>query len=129
MSITSKLQRLSLGIAAVCAVAALTAPVGLAATAGPDGWYGYAVSLTAQDNAQRFITDTLGGTGRPVQAPAMRFVTDTLAPGGGGGVAPSAATGFDWADAGIGAAGTAAAVLLMAGGSILVARRRRHLAF
>ena len=120
-------------------VAAAVAPSALAAK---DSWYGYAVSLTqAQTSAPlitdtlapggsppvqsyRFVTDTLapGGTA-PVES--YRFITDTLAPGGGTSVVSApASSGFDWADAGIGAG-------VMAGiGALLLASvrllQRRH---
>ena len=88
---THTIPRLAQGIAVAIAVAALIAPPGLAGStthnASHDPWYGYAVSLTARDARQHLITDTLGGTGRPEQAPAYRFVTDTLAPGGGSSLA------------------------------------------
>ena len=100
-------------------VAAAVAPSALAAK---DSWYGYAVSLTQAQQSAPFITDTLapGGTA-PVES--YRFITDTLAPGGGTSVAP-ASSGFDWADAGIGAG-------VMAGiGALLLASvrllQRRH---
>ena len=94
-----------------------------------DPWYGYAVSLTAQDAGPRFITDTLGGNGVPAPAPGYRFITDTLAPGGGGTLVEAPAVGFDWTDAGVGAAGAIGALLLAIVGSALVARRRGRLAF
>jgi hypothetical protein len=118
-------------------VAAAVAPSALAAK---DSWYGYAVSLTQAQHSAPFITDTLApGGSAPVQsyrfvtdtlapggtAPveSYRFITDTLAPGGGTSVAP-ASSGFDWADAGIGAG-------VMAGiGALLLASvrllQRRH---
>ena len=116
------------------------APGGSASVGGRDSWYGYAVSLTQAQHSAPFITDTLApGGSAPVQsyrfvtdtlapggtAPveSYRFITDTLAPGGGTSVAP-ASSGFDWADAGIGAG-------VMAGiGALLLASvrllQRRH---
>src|SRR5579859_5353356 len=76
----------------------------------------------------RFITDTLapGGSG-PVQG--YRLITDTLAPGGGTNVSAPAAGGFDWADAGIGAAIAAGLLLVLLGsGRALQQHRRRVVA-
>ena len=105
------------------------------------------MAASAPDALARFITDTLGGNGGVVQAQGHRFTTDTLATGGGssqpesyrfttdtlapGGGMQAAApvAGFDWSDAGIGAAATLGLVLLMLTGSLLVLRRRGRLAF
>ncbi len=120
----------------------------------PDPWFNYAVSLrtrtnTANHSGYRFTTDTLGGNGQPKSTPGYRFITDTLggnaqpkatsgyrfitdtlAPGSGNPPATGfVSTGFDWADAGIGAAATLGLVLLMLTGSLLVLRRRGRLAF
>jgi hypothetical protein len=100
----------------------------------PDPWFNYAVSLstrtnTANHSGYRFITDTLGGNSQPKPTPGYRFITDTLAPGSSN---PSAtalvSTGFDWGDAGVGAAATLGLVLLMLTGSLML-RRRGRLAF
>jgi hypothetical protein len=74
-----------------------------------------------------FTTDTLapGGTA-PVQS--YRFITDTLATGGGPVVAAPVAGGFDWADAGIGAAATAGLMLLLLGSARVMQQHRRRLA-
>lgn len=67
---------------------------------------------------------------RPVsQSQGYRFITDTLAPGGGSSIeaAPSA-TGFSWADAGVGAGTAAGALLVLLGGTLVVARRQDRLA-
>jgi hypothetical protein len=56
------------------------------------------------------------------------FITDTL--GGNGGASPvtaPTATGFDWADAGIGASTAVGAIFVLIGGTLLV-RRRAHVA-
>jgi hypothetical protein len=102
----------------------LTALVAALATAAP-------TALAARHDAQgyRFITDTLGGNGHPQQANGYRFTTDTL--GGNGGAplpAPTAAPGFDWTDAGVGAVTGVGAVFVLLGGTLLVARRRGQLA-
>ena len=75
-----------------------------------------------------FITDTLGGNGHPHMVQGYRFITDTL--GGNGGASPvtsPTATGFDWADAGIGASTAVGAIFVLIGGTLLV-RRRAHVA-
>jgi hypothetical protein len=79
--------------------------------------------------SNRFITDTLGGDGHPQQVKGYRFITDTLAPGGGLAIeaAPSA-TGFNWADAGVGAGTAAGALLMLLGGILVVVRRQGRLA-
>jgi hypothetical protein len=76
----------------------------------------------------RFITDTLGGDGHPRAVQGYRFITDTL--GGNGGpsaVTVPSATGFDWGDAGIGAATAVGAIFVALGATSLV-RRRSQLA-
>jgi hypothetical protein len=75
-----------------------------------------------------FVTDTLapgGGTSAPVQG--YRFITDTLAPGGGSSEVAStpSASGFDWGDAGIGAAGMVGIVLALLASVRVLAHRRR----
>jgi hypothetical protein len=100
----------------------------------PDPWFNYAVSLstrtnTANHSGYRFTTDTLGGNGQPKPTPGYRFITDTLAPGSGNPPAIAlVSTGFDWGDAGVGAAATLGFVLLMLTGSVML-RRRGRLAF
>ena len=101
-------------------VAAAVAPSALAAK---DSWYGYAVSLTQAQHSAPFITDTLapGGT---APAQSYRFITDTLAPGGGTSlVSVPASSGFDWADAGIGAGAMAGIGALLLGSARLLQRR------
>jgi hypothetical protein len=119
-------------------VAAAVTPSALAAK---DPWYGYAVSLTQAQHSAPLITDTLapGGTA-PIQtyrfttdtlapggtAPVQsyRFITDTLAPGGGTSVVSvPASSGFDWADAGIGAGAMAGIGALLLGSARLLQRR------
>ena len=117
-------------------------------SSGHDPWYGYALSLTGPQASVPFITDTLAPGGRSAPVQGDRFITDTLAPGGhsapvqgyqfitdtlapGGGTIASApaAGGFDWVDAGIGAAGTAGLLLLLLGsGRVLQQHRRRVVA-
>jgi hypothetical protein len=119
----------------------------------PDPWFNYAVSLstrtnTANHSGYRFTTDTLGGNARPKATPGYRFITDTLgsnsqpkptsgyrfitdtlAPGSSNPPATAlVSTGFDWGDAGVGAAATLGLVLLMLTGSLML-RRRGRLAF
>ena len=114
------LKRLSRGIAAAALVAVLAAPAALARTGpygGPnDPWLKYAVSLTARD------------TGGSAQSTGYRFVTDTLAPGGGIVSVGPVSQGFDWTDAGIGAASTVGLMLVLLGGTRLLTHRHRVLA-
>jgi len=120
--------RTKLTLAGIFGAMAIGGLIPQGALAGQDPWHAYATSLTAAQQSAPFITDTLapGGT-TPVQS--YRFVTDTLAPGGGPSVVPATASnGFDWSDAGIGAAGTAAIALLLLGGMRAVTSRRRVLA-
>jgi hypothetical protein len=72
-----------------------------------------------------FITDTLGGNGHaPTAVPSYQFMTDTLAPGGGSSLAAApSASGFNWADAGVGAGVVAGALIVLAGGLLAVRRR------
>jgi hypothetical protein len=103
-------------LTAVVAAIAVATPVALASPA---------------PNGSTFITDTLGGNGHGVPAEhGYRFVTDTL--GGNGGAPLSAyrtAPGFDWADAGIGAATFGGSLLVLLGGGLLVLRRRGDVAY
>ena len=88
-----------------------------------------AALLVPTASATTLITDTLAPGGAPS---GTHFTTDTLAPGGGAGsvVSVSAGSGFNWADAGIGAVVICALMLLVSIGLQLVARRRRaQLAF
>jgi hypothetical protein len=103
-------------LTALVAAVAVAAPAALASPAPGSG---------------TFITDTLGGSGHPAQADqGYRFTTDTL---GGNGGAPLAAyrtaPGFNWADAGIGAATIGGSLLVLLGGGLLVLRRRGGLAY
>jgi hypothetical protein len=100
------LERLARGLAVAALVAALTTPVALAKH---DPWFNYAVSSSAG-------------------ASNATFVTDTLAPGGGIVAVAPAAQGFEWADAGIGAASTVGVMLILLGGTRLVSHRRGVLA-
>ena len=95
--------------------------------------------------ADPFITDTLGGNGKPVQGyriitdtlggnghakagvQGYRFITDTLAPGGGRVTDAPAPRGFSWPAAAIGA-GSVAGGLTMLGAALLITRRRQVLA-
>ena len=92
-----------------------------------------------------FITDTLGGNGGPRVAlnptapnirqtdpraagpsPSYRFITDTLAPGGGAVVSARVVGGFDWGDAGIGAAAAAGLMLVLLGSARIMQQHRRR---
>jgi hypothetical protein len=106
----------------------------------PDPWFNNAIakqrSLATQTNnakqtGYRFMSDTLGGNGQPTTS-AYRFISDTLAPGGGSSansVAAASSHGFDWADAGVGAAATLGLALLILTGRVVALRKRGGLAF
>jgi hypothetical protein len=119
------LKRLSSGIAAAAMLAALAAP---AALAKQDPWFRNAVAHSAVGSNAKFITDTLAPGGGTAETPGYRFISDTLAPGGGVVTSTPVVHGFDWADAGIGAAGTAGLMLLLLGGTRLLSHRRSVLA-
>jgi hypothetical protein len=57
------------------------------------------------------------------QAP-VPLITDTLAPGGGGVVSARTADGFDWGNAGIGAAGTFGLMLGLFGSARMLQQHR-----
>jgi hypothetical protein len=121
---TSRLYRV---IAVAAFVMALAAP---AALAGPKysvnyPWFNYTSSA---GDSTRFVTDTLAPGGGTAETPGYRFISDTLAPGGGVVTSTPVAHGFDWSDAGIGAAGTAGLMLLLLGGTRLLSHRRIVLA-
>src|SRR5689334_4663275 len=63
----------------------------------------------------------------PQRTQGYRLITDTLAPGGGAVLAGSAtaSSGFDWSDAGIGAAATLGLLLMLAGCRAVFRRRRQ----
>lgn len=130
------IARLAARVAVAASLAALAVPAALGGTnpnRGHDQWFNYAVSLNSNSTVP-FISDTLapGGRSTPLQgarlitdtlapgghsAPHRRYrlITDTLAPGGGAIVASApAARGFDWGDAGIGAAGLTLVLLGLA---------------
>ncbi len=125
------IARLASTGAVAAALVALAAPNALARVTDPP--------LQSQRSAP-LITDTLAPGGsmslyhrwfliehaRPVVQPqGYRFITDTLAPGGGTSEAPApAANGFDWADAGIGAAAMTGILTLL--GSLRAAASRRR---
>jgi hypothetical protein len=131
------LSRLSRGVAVAASLVALTAPAALGAH---DTWFTYATSTggttqfvtdtlapggaTPATPGYRFVTDTLAPGGATAETPGYRFVTDTLAPGGGLVSSAPTATGFDWSDAGIGAASSVGLLLILLGGAQLVSRRR-----
>jgi hypothetical protein len=86
-----------------------------------------ATTALARPAAAPFITDTLAPGGHSIPAAGYPFTTDTLAPGGG--MIVSATTrGFDWADAGVGAAGTAGVLVSLLGSGRVLLRHRRCLA-
>jgi hypothetical protein len=72
--------------------------------------------------------DALAPGGGSARVQGYRFVTDTLAPGGGIVAVAPATPGFDWTDAGIGAAGTAGLMLILLGGTRRLTHRRNVLA-
>ena len=144
--------QLATAIAAAIATAVLLVPAALAGSGAsnsandpwfnnamatqrsqPDPWFGNAVAKQrslGNQTGYRFITDTLGGNGQPTTS-GYQFITDTLAPGGGSSgnsVAP-ASHGFDWGDAGVGAAGTLGLALLILTGRTVALRKRSRLAF
>jgi hypothetical protein len=147
-------RQLAKVIAAAIATAALLAP-GVLANSGarnsgydpwfknaiatqrsqPDPWFSNAVAkqasptTKAKQTGYRFITDTLDGIHQPATS-GYRFITDTLAPGGGDSSGVAAVTdGFNWADAGVGAASTLGLALLVLTGRTLALRKRGRLAF
>jgi hypothetical protein len=106
----------------------------------PDSWLNSAIAehrslATQADRAKqtgyRFITDTLAPGGGQPRTSGYQFITDTLAPGGGasGNSVALASHGFDWADAGVGAAGTLGLALLVLTGRVVALRKRGRLAF
>jgi hypothetical protein len=124
---THTFSRLYRAIAVAAFLIALTAP---GALAGPKysvnyPWFNY---TTSAGDSTRFVTDTLAPGGGTAETPGYRFISDTLAPGGGVVTSTPVAHGFDWADAGIGAAGTAGLMLLLLGGTRLLSHRRSVLA-
>jgi hypothetical protein len=124
---THTLSRLYRTIAVAAFVIALTAP---AALAGPKysvnyPWFNY---TTSAGDSTRFVTDTLAPGGGTAETAGYRFVTDTLAPGGGLVTSSPAANGFDWSDAGIGAAITAGLMLILIGATRLLSNRRSAVA-
>jgi hypothetical protein len=119
-------SRLAGGIAVAASLAALSAPSGFGRTnpyGGHDPWFKYAVSLSHQAPVP-LITDTLAPGGGSSQIQGYRFITDTLAPGGGIVVSAPAAGGFDWGDAGIGAAGTFGLMLGLFGSARMLQQHR-----
>jgi hypothetical protein len=142
------LKRLSGGIAVGAVLAVLVAPAALArqddpwfynavagkkvalvASAGQqDPWFYNVVAHSVAGSNAAFTTDTLAPGGGSAQAQGYRFVTDTLAPGGGVVAVSPGIQGFDWADAGIGAAGTVGLLLILVGGTRLLSQRRSALA-
>src|SRR5262245_39837299 len=108
----------------IVVAAAIGAPVAAAHATSPSN------RAEPRSGATIFITDTLA-PGGSASNESYRFVSDTLAPGGGASsiVYSPAATSFDWADAGIGAAVAAgSALLLLLPGRLAIVRRRKAVA-
>ena len=119
---THSLKRPAIGIAVAASLLALSAPSAFGQTNRYDGH-------AAAAHGYRFITDTLAPGGHSTAVQGYRFTTDTLAPGGGSnGVSAQTARGFDWGDAGIGAAGTASLMLGLLGSARLLQHRRSTVA-
>jgi hypothetical protein len=111
------------------ALAVLTvaiAATSAAATPGADlVWVTY--DYPANTPSYHFITDTLGGNGRPRPARGYRFVTDTLGGNGGARTAAPAVSGgeaFDWGAALVGAGSAVGTLLALMGAALLALRRR-----
>jgi len=113
-----------LTLTGILSAIAIAAPGALAGPFITDtlGGNGHAKSAVP---SYRFITDTLGGNGHaPTAVPGYQFMTDTLAPGGGSSLAAAPSpSGFNWADAGVGAGVVAGALIVLAGGLLAVRRR------
>ena len=124
---THTISRLYRVIAVAAFVMALAAPAALAGQKYSVNypWFNYTSSA---GDSTRFVTDTLAPGGGTAETPGYRFISDTLAPGGGVVTSIQVAHGFDWSDAGIGAAGTAGLMLLLLGGTRLLSHRRSVLA-
>jgi hypothetical protein len=88
------------------------------------------MALAGSALGDTFITDTLApGGGSSSQTQGYRFITDTLAPGGGSAsVTAPASDGFNWSDAGVGAAAAAGGMLALIGSALIVVRRNTRLA-
>jgi len=105
-----------LTLATVVAAIAATGPTSFAASA-PQGY--------------QLITDTLGGNGhaKSTRVQRDRLITDTLGgEGGRRGLAAGAGSGFQWGDAGIGAAASSGSLLVLLGSSLILLRRKGRLA-
>jgi hypothetical protein len=112
-----------LTLTGILSVIAIAAPAALAGPFITDtlGGNGHAKSAVPSYSV---ITDTLGGNGHAKSVPGYQFMTDTLAPGGGSSLAAApSASGFNWGDAGVGAAVVAGALIVLAGGLLAVRRR------
>jgi hypothetical protein len=109
-----------LTLAAVLAALVVATPLALAGDK-PQG----ATSITETNPTAPDIRQTDPRAAGPV--PSYPFITDLLFPGGGTVVSTPAARGFDWADAGIGAAGTAGLILLLLGSARVMQQHRRRL--
>jgi hypothetical protein len=120
------IRKLATAIGLAASLATLVAP---AAQADPAKHAHDYLAAPKRTQGYRLITDTLSGNGHADLAPAQgyRFISDTLAPGGGAVLAGSAtaSSGFDWSDAGIGAAATLALLLMLAGCRAVFRRRRQ----
>jgi hypothetical protein len=128
--IGTTLSRLYRGIAVAAFLVALTAPAtladppGLSTDSTPFVTDTLAPGGATETPGYLFVTDTLAPGGGTTETPGYRFLTDTLAPGGGLVTSSPASNGFDWSDAGIGAASSVGLILILLGGAQLVSRRR-----
>jgi hypothetical protein len=97
-------------------------------TLAPGGGHKFVTDIPVSAEAYRFVayTDTLASGGNPAPPVGYHFIADTLAPGGGTVVSAPVAGGFDWADAGIGAAGLLGVLLLGLGIALAVVHHRHR---
>jgi hypothetical protein len=141
------MRRLTTAIVLAGAITAFAAPHALAAVNSrfgqdADGWYLYALSHTQSQQVQTYrplyersstpvpVVENSVQTYRPLYERSS-----TPVPAGAGStrvrqvaaaVTTSGQSSFDWASAGIGAAGAAALVFLTLGGTAITLRRRRR---
>ena len=106
------------GVLGACAFAAPTAS-GLRDVASPDARDARPVTHVAVVSSDRRSADAKDAAGNPslrsYGTPTIVAVPSATAP---------SSTGFEWGDAGIGAAGMLVVVAIAAGGTLLVMRRR-----
>jgi hypothetical protein len=122
---TNTIRRLGKAIAVTATVAAMAVPLAQgkstpAAKYGPlDGWAYNLIHNTAPPST--FITDHSPGQNGPLDGWANGLIHRSAASASATSPNPN---GFDWGDAGVGAAGTFGLALLAAG--VLLATRKRH---